>query len=154
MLLAVGVMLVGYGYHLGVSQLWEYQAEQAKAAVPIVVKQGATTERVVVKYRDRVVKVKAETETITKEIVRYVPPSTDPVLGLGWLHIHDAAASRAVPQAPAGIDVAAPAIAASTALRGIVGNYGACHATAAQLVALQEWVREQYAVMNHQPLEY
>jgi hypothetical protein len=42
------------GYRRGERKLWEYQAAQAKAAVPAIVKQGATTERVVTKYRDRV----------------------------------------------------------------------------------------------------
>jgi hypothetical protein len=38
------------GYRRGERKLWEYQAAQAKAAVPVIVKQGATTERVVTKY--------------------------------------------------------------------------------------------------------
>lgn len=147
-------MCFGYGYHRGIRNLWEYQAEQARAAVPVIVKQGAVTERVVVKYRDRIVKVKGDTEFITKEIVRYVPASADPVLPAGWVLLHDAAATRAVPPAPDGVDVAAPAVAASQALEGVVWNYGACHATEAQLLELQAWVREQYQEMNQAPLGY
>lgn len=149
------LVLAGWldGYRRGELKLYDYLAEQARAAVPVIVKQGAVTERVVFKYRTRVRVIYQQGETITKEIPVYVPPSADPVLGLGWLRFHDAAAG-AVPPPPAGVDVAAPAIAASTALRGIVGNYYACHATAAQLVALQSWIREQYATMNLQPLGY
>lgn len=152
--LAVGGMCFGYGYHRGIRNLWEYQAEQARAAIPVIVKQGAVTERVVTKYRDRIVKVKGETQFITKEIVRYVPASADPVLPAGWLLLHDAAATSTIPAAPEGVDVAAPAIAASQALKGVVSNYGACHATEAQLLELQAWVREQYQEMNQESLGY
>ena len=144
----------GWGYHRGIRNLWEYQAEQARAAIPVIVKQGTVTELVVTRYRDRVVKVKGETQFITKEIVRYVPASADPVLPRGWLLLHDAAATRTVPAAPEGVDVAAPAIAASEAARGVIENYGTCHATAIQLVALQEWVRSQYEAQNQEELGY
>jgi hypothetical protein len=154
LILAIGSAVWIHGYSRGEIKLWEYQAEQAKAAVPIVIKQGEATEKIVVKWRTRTVEIVGATQTLEKEIVRYVPPAADPVLGLGWLHLHDAAATRTVPEAPKGADVAAPAIAASTALRGIIGNYGACHATAAQLLALQEWIRSQYQVANVEALGY
>lgn len=151
---AVVAGLIGYGYHLGVRQLWEYQAAQARAAVPIVVKQGEVTVQTTIKYRDRIVKVQGETQVIEKEIVRYVPPSADPVLGVGWVLLHDAAATRAVPEAAPGVDVAAPAIASSQALKGVVGNYGQYYQCAAQLIGLQEWVRHQYQTANLEPLGY
>ena len=155
---AVAVMALGVaagcGYHRGIRNLWEYQAEQARAAIPVIVRQGAVTERVVVEYRDRIVKVKGETQFITKEIVRYVPASADPVLPRGWLLLHDAAATRTVPAAPEGVDVSAPAVAASEAARGVIENYGTCHATAIQLLKLQAWVRGQYEAQNQEPLGY
>lgn len=151
---AVCAGLIGFGYHKGVQRLWEYQAEQARAAVPVVVKQGEVTVKIVTKWRDRIVKVKGETQVIEKEIVRYVPPSADPVLGVGWVLLHDAAATRAVPEAAPGADVAAPAIAASQALKGVVGNYGQCYGYALKLMALQDWVRWQYETANQEPLGY
>ena len=153
--LAVGGMCFGYGYHRGIRNLWEYQAEQARAAIPVIVKQGAVTEKVVTKYRDRIVRVKGDTVTLTKEVTVYVPASADPVLPAGWLLLHDAAATTSsVPPAPDGIDVAAPAIAASQALKGVIGNYGVCYETGAQLVTLQEWIREQYRTTNLEELGY
>jgi hypothetical protein len=151
---AAGAAVWIHGYSRGELKLYEYQAAQARAAVPVVVKQGEATERVVVQFRDRVTRIKGDTVTVTKEIVRYVPASADPVLPRGWLLLHDAAATGAVPPPAEGSDVAAPAVAASAALRGVVENYGTCHANAAQLVALQEWVREQYATMNLETLGY
>jgi hypothetical protein len=152
--LAVAAGLVGIGYHQGVKKLWDYRAAQAEAAVPIVVKQGKTTEKIVTRWRTRVEKVKGDTEVITKEITVYVPPSADPVLGVGWLWLHDASATRAIPKTATGVDVTAPAIAASQALKGVVANYGQCYGYAAQLIALQEWVRAQYQVMNLEELGY
>lgn len=143
-----------HGYSRGERKLWDYQTEQAKAAVAVVVKQGAASDRIVVKWRTRVEKVKGETEVIEKEVVRYVPARADPVLPLGWVFLHNAAALGTVPPPTARIDVAAPTIAASDALKGVVTNYGTCRETAEQLTALQEWVREQYQVMNLQPLRY
>lgn len=142
------------GYRRGVQKLYDYQVEQAKAAIPVIIRQGTVTEKVVTKYRDRIVQVKGTTEFIEKEITRYVPPSADPVLGDGWVRLHDAAASGSFSEASPGIDAAAPAIAASQALKGIVGNYGSCHATEVQLVMLQLWVAQQYGTMNQETLRY
>jgi hypothetical protein len=126
LLAAVAGLLELDGYRRGERKLWEYQAEQARAAVPVVVRQGKVAEKVVTVYRDRIVKVKGDTVTITKEIDRYVPPSADPVLPRGWLLLHDAAAGGAIPEAAGGADVAAPAVAASQAIRDVIGNYRTC----------------------------
>lgn len=155
---AVAVIALGvawfHGFARGERKLYEYQAEQARAAVPVVVRQGTVTEKVVTKWRTKVVKIKGDTEYITKEIVRYVPPAADPVLAHGWVRLHDAAAVGAIPEAPSGTDVSAPAVASSTALKGVVGNYGTCHENASQLLALQAWVRHQYETMNLEQLGY
>lgn len=149
-----GACLVAY--HLGAKSVYEDWVEAneiaAAAARAVVVRQNVVTEKIVEKWRTRTVQVKGDTETITKEIVRYVPASADPVLPRGWLLLHDAAATRAVPAAAGGADVAAPAVAASQALQGVVGNYGTCHAIAEQLTGLQDWVRQQYETMNLEAL--
>lgn len=152
--LAIGASIWFHGYTRGEIKLFEYQAEQARAAVPIIVKQGATTEKVVTRWRERDAKVVTVTQTIEKEIVRYVPLAADVVLPVGFVMLHDAAALGAVPKPPEGVDVAAPGIAASVAIKGVVGNYGSCHRTALQLEGLQAWVRAQFQVMNHHPLGY
>jgi hypothetical protein len=159
--IAYGVVIVAaltvaemHGYYRGKTLLYEYQAEQAKAAVRVVVKQGAVTEKIVTQYRDRVRWVREVPQIIEKEIVRYVPPSADPVLPLGWVLLHDSAAVGQIPQATAGVDVAAPGIAASQAVKGVIENYGACKQTALQLVTLQGWIEAQYQVMNLEALEY
>lgn len=143
-----------HGYFRGKTLLYEYQAAQAVAAVKVVVKQGAVTEKIITQYRDRVRVIREAPQVIEKEIVRYVPPSADPVLPRGWGMLHDAAAAGALPEAPGGADVAAPDIAASQAIRGVVENYTLCHLTELQLVTLQAWVRAMYQEQNQEPLGY
>lgn len=157
----LGVAVAGaclVSYHFGASSVykdWIQANEKAAAeARAVVVKQQVVTEKIVTQWRTRTVKVKGDTEYIEKEIVRYVPASADPVLSRGWVQLHDAAATGAVPAPAAGIDVGAPAVASSAALRGVVQNYGTCHQTEAQLLALQAWVRYQYETMNQEPLGY
>lgn len=144
--LAVTATLVGYGYHLGVKQLWDYQAKQATEAVRIVKVQGAVTERVVTKY----VKVAGATQTVTntvkEEVVRYVERNPGSCLDAQWGRLHDAAALNRVPD-PESIAHAAPgAPAAAAAIETVTENYAACHRTADRLEALQEWVLEQQKV--------
>ena len=143
-----------HGYYRGKALLFDYQAKQAVEAVKVVVKQGAVTDKIVTKYRDRVRWVREPAQVITKEIPVYVPASADPVLPRGWGMLHDAAAAGTVPQAAAGADVSAPDVAASQALRSVVANYTTCHETELQLVTLQAWVQMQYEAMNLKPLEY
>jgi len=129
-------------------------AEQAAQASKIITRQGEVTVQVVTRWKERRAELQTITQTIEKEVPRYVTPAADPVLPLGWRLLHDAAAYGAVPQAPAGIDVAAPDIAASAAASAVVGNYMTCHTTAAQLKALQAWVRHQYETTNLKPLQW
>ena len=152
--LAVASGIWMHGYSRGEIKLFEYQAEQALAAVPVIVRQGEVTEKIITRWRTKAAEIVVRTEVIEKEIVRYVPAAADPVLGAGWVWMHDRAATGAISEAPAGADVAAPAIASSQALKGIVGNYGTCHGYVLQLLTLQAWVQQQYEVMNREPLRY
>jgi len=133
----------GMGYHQGVKKLWDYQVDQARAAVAIVVKQGKVTERVRVQY----VKIKGESVIVERavqtEVIRYVEKNPGLCLDAEWRRLHDAG-TGAVPDASTGADGegrAAPSAAA--ALETVTGNYAGCIRTADRLDALQVWVREQ-----------
>jgi hypothetical protein len=90
------------GYRRGEKKLYEYQAQQATAAVAIVVKRGAITERVVTRY----VKVREDrkeaADEIKKEVETYA--NTSACLDDDWRRLHDAAAIGALPRAPAAAD--------------------------------------------------
>lgn len=156
--LVIALVAGGVGFGLGGKYVYgkwlDEKAAMATKAVQVVTRQGQVTERVVVRWKDREAATKTVTETIEKEVIRYVPLSADLVLPLGWRLLHDAAAAGAVPQAPAGADVAAPSVTASAAAKTVIGNYGAARICQAQLEALQDWVRGEYEISNGQPLRW
>lgn len=143
----VAVVLLGaawfHGYTRGELKLAEYKADQAKAAVVIVTKQGAITERVVTKY----IKVKEASqnvaEGIKREIIKYVETHPGSCLDRQWGRLHDSAALGTVPTPASVADGTAGAPAAAAAIQTVTENYGACRRNAERLGALQEWVREQ-----------
>jgi hypothetical protein len=151
MVLAYGVgQIQGRG---AVHEEWrEEQAKSALEATRVITRQGEATEKVVTLYREKKGAVQVVTQTVEKEVVRYVPESHDPVLPFGWRMLHDAAASGALPETTYGIDVAARDIKASAAARAVIGNYGTCHENALQLQALQDWIRKMYETTNLEPL--
>lgn len=136
----------GWGYHKGVQRLWDYQAEQARETVKVVVKQGQATERVVTRYVRVQGETRVVTETIEKEIPTYVVQNPGLCLDPGWRRLHDSAAANAIPAAPGATDAEAAAPSAAAALETVTGNYGAHHRCADQLEALQEWLLAQAAV--------
>src|SRR3990167_2482120 len=133
-----------FGYHRGVKKLWDYQVEQAKEAVKVVVKQGEVTERVVTKFIKGQERVRIITNTIEKEVVRY--ENTTNCLDVRWGRLHDAAATRTLPTAPGPADAAAGAPTAFASIETVSSNYAACHRNTDKLTALQEWLAEQAKV--------
>lgn len=105
--------------------------------------------RIVTHYVDRVQIVRERGATITKEIPVYVTAQADArcTVPVGFVRVHDAAAQN-VPVAGSTGDPNAPA--ESVTLSGIAttvaGNYTACHETAEQLIALQDYVRSLQAI--------
>ena len=133
----------GIGYHKGVQRLWDYQVEQARAAVAIVVKQGKVTERVVNRY----IKVKGDAvvveRTVEKEVTRYVETNPGYCLDADWRRLHDAS-TGAVPDPAGRTDgEGRTAPTAAGALQTVTENNARCIRTANRLDALQEWAREQ-----------
>lgn len=104
--------------------------------------------KTVTQFTDRLIVVHDTTNSIQLQVPAYVPPSTDRAfpLPLGFVRLHDAAATG-VPEVdgPGPADAEPSTIAASTALSVIVGNYGTCHETTEQLIALQDWERQREA---------
>jgi hypothetical protein len=136
----------GWGYMKGSERLWSYQAKQATQAVAIVVKQGAVTERIVIQY----VKVQGETRTVTetveKEVVRYVESNPGSCLDRRWGELHDAAAANTLPPPASKPDGTVGTPTAAEAIKVVTDSYAGCHRTADKLDALQAWVREQAKV--------
>lgn len=103
-------------------------------------KRAEVTERVVVRYRDRVKVVREQGEEVIREVEKLVPiGSCD--LPAGWRVLHDSAASGQFPGATERLD--ASPVAAQDAARTVAENYAACRESVERLIALQSWVREQ-----------
>ena len=139
------LIAAGYGWKAhNARQAAELADAQNKIrALTLAVKQAEATERVVTKYVDRVKVVAGRTRVIIKEIPVYVPADT-PDLPAGFRVVHDSAAQGVIPD-PARIADAAP-VPVQDAAETIVTNYGTCHETAEQVIALQDWIRAQQAV--------
>ncbi len=106
--------------------------------------QARLSERVITRYVDRVRVVRQRGATITREVPIYVTAKADAAcpIPVGFVRVHDSAAQNLPLDPPAGApDAPAPGIALSTVAATVAGNYTACHETAAQLTALQAWVR-------------
>jgi hypothetical protein len=156
----VAALVIGAAYAAGqihgrgaVHEDWrEEQAKTALEATRIITRQGEVTVQVVTRWKERKAEIQTVTQTIEKEVIRYVPESHDPVLPVGWRMLHDAAAVGSIPKAPDGVDVTARDVKASAAARAVVSNYGTCHENALQLMALQDWIRHMYETTNLEPL--
>jgi outer membrane murein-binding lipoprotein Lpp len=102
-------------------------------------------------WADRLVDVHDTTVSLQLKVPEYVPPSVDRAfpLSVGFVRLHDAAANLSELPSPGPADAEASPIAASTAASTIVTNYGTCHETAEQLIALQEWEMGRQALEDN-----
>ena len=89
-----------HGYGKGSARLFEAQAEQARAAVAIVLKQGAVTERVVTRYVEVAGATQVVTQYVDREVSRYAESNPGSCLDPDWRRLHDLAASNRLPDAP------------------------------------------------------
>lgn len=135
-----------HGYTRGELELGEYKAKQAAAAVVIVTKRGAVTEKIVTRY----VKVMQETGNsaagIRNEVIRYVEKNPGSCLDPRWGRLHDYAAANAIPPAESVADGARGAPTAAASIATVTDNYRAHHECVDRLDALQAWIKEQAAV--------
>ncbi|MCC8628549.1 hypothetical protein WH216_05735 [Xanthomonas perforans] len=146
-LLALIALLVGgcvwQEQRVSTAQRERKQALDAKAAAIAERDSAKASTKIVVEYVDRVQIVREAGATITREIPIYVTQKADAACAIpaGFVRLHDAAATRQ-PAGPSTGDPDAPAagITLSAVAGTVADNYTSCHATAAQLSALQDWI--------------
>lgn len=112
---------------------------QAIARTGKLEKQIVTNDRIVTQFVDRERVIYKTGETIIREVPIYVPDDSCSLPG-GFRVLYDAAARGELPD-PAEVAHARP-VAAQAVAAGTVDNFTTCHANAAQLAALQSWIRE------------
>lgn len=120
----------------------------AERAVTRVVKQTEVSNKVSAKAEARQIEIRYRFKTILKEVPKYVTVEADRACTVnnGFVRLHDAAVAGSLPGAPRESDAAPSDVKLSEVSAVGVENAGAYHAVAAQLTALQEWVREQSKV--------
>lgn len=156
--LLVAAALIGTGFVFGQRSVYadwlEEKAELATKALKIVTRQGAVTEKVVTRWREKQAETRTVTETIEREVTKYVdskPLTLACLLDPQWVRLHDAAAS-ALPPATGGTDGASHT--AADALQTVTRNYGTYQEVAGRLEALQGWIRGQFEATNGEALGY
>lgn len=116
------------------------EQEKAELQTKLTAEIANVKEKIVTKYVDRV-KVITKKEYIYREQANNnVPDRTE--LSNGWVSLHDDAAAARDADSTRSSDATGSGVAANQALGVITENYAICHANAAQLTALQEYVRE------------
>jgi hypothetical protein len=124
-----------------------HRAEVAEGAESILagrLVQSKVSEKVVTRYVDRVQVVHEVGATLIRKVPVYVTAHDDAActLPLGFVRLHDAAAAAtALPDTAGAADAQPSGVALSAATGTIIHNYTTCHATAAQVVSLQDWIR-------------
>lgn len=119
-------------------------AEASAAAARADLAASKASEHIVTQYVDRVQIVHERGATILQKVPVYVTAHDDAActIPLGFVRLHNAAAtSAALPDAAGTADAQPSGLALSTVAGTVVDNYTTCHATAENLTALQAWVR-------------
>lgn len=138
--------MLGYGAVVVRQQAIGFERARAQyqvQAVAIDAKRDAIAAPIAAKQEAAQARVRTVTQAIIKEVPIYVKAADCPMPG-GFRVLHDAAAHGEIPDA-AGIADAA-AVPAQDVAATVADNYGACHATAARLTGLQDWVSQQQAL--------
>lgn len=138
---------------LGKANLDLASAKAENAALASSLKLAEGTTRVVTEYVDRVQLVHERGATIVKEVPIYVTANADAACAVpaGFVQLHDTAASGSATAGPAGDpDAPAAGVTLSAVAETVAGNYATCHATAAQVVALQELARNLHVELQRQ----
>jgi hypothetical protein len=138
---ALGLYAWFTGHRIDAAEQRATVAESSAAAARADLAASKASERIVTRYVDRVHTIYVHGATLTQKVPIYVTAHDDAActVPLGFVRLHDAAATLSD---PAGAADARPSGLALSAVAGTVAdNYTTCHATAAQLTALRDWVR-------------
>lgn len=149
-LVAVALVL-GFRSHwmtAGVKQERAAEAKRLASAVKKVAKReekaDAITSKVETEHAKEQARVEYRTKILVKEIPTYVSPAADSrcILPVGWVRLHDAAASGSAPSLSqgAGGPLGAPSgVQPSEAISSVITNYGVAYSWRAEAMAWREW---------------
>ena len=124
---------------------------ERQAAIAMAEAQAGTdaVNRIAAGAEQQQVKIRTQTQTLTREVTKYVPVEVDRgvVIPWGFVRVLDAAATgaadpAAIPLGAGQSDAAASDVTLSEIAALSAANDGACRANAEQLAALEQWASE------------
>ena len=121
---------------------WEAEKKtNALAAAEQEKRQAEDQIKVVTVYVDKIKVVHDKGAIINKEVPAYVPPDADAdcTIHMGFVRLHDAAATNTIPGPTRDTDAAPAGIALSTVAETLADNYQRCHENIEQIKAWQQW---------------
>lgn len=130
--------------YLGKIAQIEVQAANLKAALEKA--NSEITQDVIIEYVDRE-RVVFKNKIVYRDVVKEVLVPSECTLTNGWVDVHDAVATQTTSQ----INEQTNEYSTYTDLEGlevVIDNYSTCHQISNQLVALQDWVQENYTQIN------
>lgn len=127
------------GYRRGEKKLWEYQADQARAAVAVAVRIEKVKEEVRVPYIKREIQIQKVFIEIEKEAAN-VPSRPNCNVTAGWMFVHNAAASPAGRDEGRVDDQTDTGITEAQALGTVQANYKSFHEVVNDLTACRGFV--------------
>jgi hypothetical protein len=139
-----------FGFGMYVGHKWGDSAckdaviEAQRHGMEIAERQTVVTEKVVVKYVDRIKIVEKRSQEIKNAIPNFVKNDDNPMLPGGFRVWHDAASQNEIPDPTRVAD--APIVAAGIVAETVGRNYGAFYKNKEQLDALQQWVKDQLII--------
>lgn len=143
--LAIGLFWFGWSKGSDSVQA-EWDADKVRVAALFAAEKertAAVSVETITRFVDRVRIIKGKSETIIQEVPVYVTAQADAdcTINNGFVRVHDAASAGTLPPAPGDTDAAASAIKLSDVGQTVAENYGLYHEVAAQLEALQDWIK-------------
>ena len=145
---ATTLMAALFGFGLYVGHQWGDNAckdaviASYKEGMEIAERQTVVTEKVVVKFVDRIKTVEKNSQEIKNAIPNFIKADHDIFLSGGFRLWHDSAAQNQ--GLPDPTRIADAQIVGTPELATAIGtNYSACHTNKQQLDSLQEWIRDQ-----------
>lgn len=156
--LAVLALLAGVHHH-GVTQGRDGEKAAQRARVERAKKDVARREAVAVQITDQSranldrekVRIQTRTVTLIKEVPTYVTPAADDrcIVPVGFVRLHDAAASASELPAASGGPLDAPSGVDLSAVASVVAeNYGTAFQWRAEAMTWRAWYRDQKAAWD------
>jgi hypothetical protein len=148
LLIGLGAFTIGYvkGESKGEIAVSNYSEAAEKRAFELAKKNTEISNKVVTKYVDKVKVVKQKEYVYVQSAENLVPSLV--TMSNGWVYTHDSSASASDADPARASDATSSGVKDNQALATIVSNYSACRQNSEQLIALQEWVKQNLAEIN------